>query len=46
MNDETALSRRRLLRGVVAGAGVGLLSGCDALSQRKGFIEYSVPPSR
>ena len=32
MNDETALSRRRLLRGVVAGAGVGLLSGCDALS--------------
>lgn len=39
MNDETARSRRRLLRGVVAGAGVGLLGGCDALSQRKGFID-------
>ncbi len=38
MNDATRLSRRRLLRGVVAGAGVGLLSGCDALSQRKEFI--------
>jgi DMSO/TMAO reductase YedYZ molybdopterin-dependent catalytic subunit len=39
MNDAIHLSRRRLLRGVVAGAGVGLLTGCDALSQRKGFID-------
>jgi DMSO/TMAO reductase YedYZ molybdopterin-dependent catalytic subunit len=39
MNDEMRLSRRRLLRGVVAGAGAGLLSGCDALSQKQGFID-------
>jgi DMSO/TMAO reductase YedYZ molybdopterin-dependent catalytic subunit len=32
-------SRRRLLRGAMAGAGVGLLAGCDALSKREGFVE-------
>ena len=32
-------SRRRLLRGAMAGAGVGLLAGCDALSKRKGFVD-------
>ena len=39
MNDDPRLSRRRLLRGVVAGAGVGLLAGCDALSAKPGFID-------
>jgi DMSO/TMAO reductase YedYZ molybdopterin-dependent catalytic subunit len=39
MNDRIHLSRRRLLRAAVAGTGVGLLAGCDALSQRKGFID-------
>jgi DMSO/TMAO reductase YedYZ molybdopterin-dependent catalytic subunit len=32
-------SRRRLLRGAMAGAGVGLLAGCDALSKREGFVD-------
>lgn len=32
-------SRRRLLRGVVAGAAAGMLSGCDALSAKPGFID-------
>jgi DMSO/TMAO reductase YedYZ molybdopterin-dependent catalytic subunit len=31
-------SRRRLLRGLVAGAGAGLLSGCDALSRQSRFV--------
>jgi DMSO/TMAO reductase YedYZ molybdopterin-dependent catalytic subunit len=39
MNDVIRLSRRRLLRGVVASAGAGLLTGCDALSQKPGFID-------
>ena len=30
---EVMVARRRLLRGMVAGAGAGLLSGCDALSR-------------
>jgi DMSO/TMAO reductase YedYZ molybdopterin-dependent catalytic subunit len=32
-------SRRRLLCGAMAGAGVGLLAGCDALSKREGFVD-------
>jgi DMSO/TMAO reductase YedYZ molybdopterin-dependent catalytic subunit len=32
-------SRRRLLRGAMAGAGMGLLAGCDALSKRDGFVD-------
>lgn len=32
-------SRRRLLRGAIAGAGVGLLAGCDALSGSPGFVD-------
>jgi len=32
-------SRRRLLRGAMAGAGMGLLAGCDALSKREGFVD-------
>ena len=32
-------SRRSLLRGAMAGAGVGLLAGCDALSKREGFVD-------
>jgi DMSO/TMAO reductase YedYZ molybdopterin-dependent catalytic subunit len=39
MNDRIHLSRRRLLRAAIAGTGVGLLVGCDALSQRKSFID-------
>lgn len=39
MNDANGFSRRRLLRGVVAGAGVGLLGGCDSLSAKPGFID-------
>jgi DMSO/TMAO reductase YedYZ molybdopterin-dependent catalytic subunit len=31
-------ARRRLLRGALAGAGVGLLAGCDALSRQPGFV--------
>lgn len=37
--SEFHFSRRRLLRGVMAGAGVGLLAGCDALSKREGFVD-------
>jgi DMSO/TMAO reductase YedYZ molybdopterin-dependent catalytic subunit len=32
-------SRRRLRRGAMAGAGMGLLAGCDALSKREGFVD-------
>ena len=32
-------SRRRLLRGALAGAGVGLLAGCDVLSRKPGFVD-------
>jgi DMSO/TMAO reductase YedYZ molybdopterin-dependent catalytic subunit len=31
-------SRRRLLRGAIAGVGAGLLAGCDALSRNKRFV--------
>src|SRR4051812_31674655 len=36
-SDLVMPSRRRLLRGAIAGAGAGLLGGCDALSRSKGF---------
>lgn len=39
MSDLLRPSRRRLLRGALAGAGVGLLAGCDALSRRESFID-------
>jgi DMSO/TMAO reductase YedYZ molybdopterin-dependent catalytic subunit len=39
MNETIQRSRRLLLRGAVAGAGVGLLSGCDALSEKKLFVD-------
>lgn len=32
-------ARRRLLRGAVAGAGAGLLAGCDALSRSGRFVD-------
>ncbi|HJR72045.1 MAG TPA: molybdopterin-dependent oxidoreductase [Luteimonas sp.] len=38
MTDIERPSRRRLLRGALAGAGVGLLAGCDALSRKPGFV--------
>jgi DMSO/TMAO reductase YedYZ molybdopterin-dependent catalytic subunit len=37
--SEFHFSRRRLLRGAMAGAGAGLLAGCDALSKREGFVD-------
>ncbi len=39
MTDIERPSRRRLLRGALAGAGVGLLAGCDALSRKPGFVD-------
>jgi len=39
MSDAFAASRRRLLRAAVAGTGVGLLSGCDALSGSARFVD-------
>lgn len=39
MNDASRMSRRRLLRGAIAGAGVGLLAGCDRLSRTQGFVD-------
>jgi DMSO/TMAO reductase YedYZ molybdopterin-dependent catalytic subunit len=39
MSDAFAASRRRLLRAAVAGTGVGLLSGCDALSNSARFVD-------
>jgi DMSO/TMAO reductase YedYZ molybdopterin-dependent catalytic subunit len=38
MADALMLPRRRLLRGMLAGAGAGLLAGCDRLSRRDGFV--------
>lgn len=37
-NDLLLPSRRRLLRGAIAGVGAGLLAGCDALSRNKRFV--------
>ena len=43
MSDEKQgallLPRRRFLRMAAAGAGMGLLAGCDALSKHEGFID-------
>ena len=43
MTDERApnvlVPRRRFLRMAAAGAGAGLLAGCDALTRRQGFID-------
>lgn len=39
MNEASRRSRRRLLRGAVAGAGVGLLGGCNALSRNEAFVD-------
>jgi DMSO/TMAO reductase YedYZ molybdopterin-dependent catalytic subunit len=39
MTERILLPRRRLLRAAIAGAGVGLLGGCDALSRREGFVD-------
>ncbi|TWI04725.1 DMSO/TMAO reductase YedYZ molybdopterin-dependent catalytic subunit [Luteimonas cucumeris] len=39
MTDSFEASRRRLLRGALAGAGVGVLTGCDALSRKPGFVD-------
>jgi len=37
--DRVVLTRRRLLRGAIAGAGAGLLAGCDALSRSERFVD-------
>ncbi|WP_242162873.1 molybdopterin-dependent oxidoreductase [Lysobacter sp. M15] len=37
-NEDFAAKRRRFLR-LSLGAGAGLLAGCDALSQREGFVD-------
>ncbi|MEO6263977.1 MAG: molybdopterin-binding protein [Luteimonas sp.] len=39
MNDHVLASRRRLLRAAIAGTGVGLLAGCDALSKSERFVD-------
>lgn len=39
MTDRFQPGRRGLLRGALAGAGVGLLAGCDALSRSDKFID-------
>lgn len=39
MSDTVGHSRRRLLRAAIAGTGVGLLAGCDALSQHDAFVD-------
>ncbi len=39
MNDPIHLSRRRLLRAAVAGAGVGLLSGCEKLARNRDVVD-------
>lgn len=39
MSDRLLLPRRRFLRIAAAGAGAGLLAGCDALSNREGFVD-------
>jgi DMSO/TMAO reductase YedYZ molybdopterin-dependent catalytic subunit len=39
MTDAIVLSRRRLLRAAIAGTGMGLLAGCDALSRNAAFVD-------
>ncbi len=39
MTERVLLGRRSLLRGALAGAGVGLLGGCDALSRSSRFVD-------
>ncbi len=39
MSEYLMLPRRRFLRMAAAGAGAGLLAGCDALTRREGFID-------
>ena len=39
MSERVLVSRRRLLRGAIAGTGVGLLAGCDALSRSERFVD-------
>ncbi|MDQ3038683.1 MAG: molybdopterin-binding protein [Pseudomonadota bacterium] len=39
MSDRLLLPRRRFLRIAAAGASAGLLAGCDALSNREGFVD-------
>ncbi len=39
MSYERFVLRRQLLRGVIGGAGVGLLAGCDALSHSERFVD-------
>jgi DMSO/TMAO reductase YedYZ molybdopterin-dependent catalytic subunit len=39
MSDRLLLPRRRFLRIAAAGAGAGLLAGCNALSDRQGFVD-------
>lgn len=38
MSDRVLVPRRRFLRIAAAGAGAGLLGGCDALSRREDFV--------
>jgi DMSO/TMAO reductase YedYZ molybdopterin-dependent catalytic subunit len=39
MNDRFHPARRRLLRAAIAGAGVGLLSGCEKIARNKDVID-------
>lgn len=39
MSTDVSAQRRRLLRALLAGAGAGALAGCDALSDRQGFVD-------
>ncbi len=39
MSKDLFVQRRRLLRGALAGAGAGLLGGCDALSHDERFVK-------
>lgn len=39
MAERVLLPRRRLLRGAIAGTGLGLLAGCDALSRSERFVD-------
>ena len=39
MAERILVARRRLLRGALAGAGAGLIAGCDALSRSERFVD-------